>query len=139
MQGKPYLHSHVAVSAPSVIHRKSYQSQKTQRTLDKGLNAAALALLILWIVAAVLVKAGWGPGLLGVGVILLGIKTTRKVFGLRWEGFWAVLGIFSILFGIGLTFHLLPGFLPLLSLFAAAALLLAGAASRLQDETRHQG
>jgi hypothetical protein len=138
MQGKPYLHGHATIPEPPVTFRKTYRSQTNPRILAKRLDAVGWGLFFLWVGFALLANMSWGLGLLGVGMIILAIQAARKYFALKWEGFWVVLGVLNVLFGIWLLFNLQTGILPSLCILAGASLLLSALASRIRDEPGDQ-
>jgi hypothetical protein len=89
------------------------------------LDAAAWGLFFVWVGVALIANIGWGPGLVGVGVITLGGQLARKYFSLAVERFWVVVGLLFILGGVwellGLQFSLVP----ILLIVAGLALLLS--------------
>jgi hypothetical protein len=68
--------------------------------LRKKLDTAGWGLFFIWTGIAALAHVGWGAGLLGVGIIILGAQVTRKYFGLKLEGFWVVMGVFFVWGGV---------------------------------------
>jgi hypothetical protein len=64
-----------------------------QRVLAKKLDAAGWGLFFIWIGIAAAGPLGWGAGLLGVGVIILGGQVARQVLGLPLERFGIVIGL----------------------------------------------
>jgi hypothetical protein len=89
------------------------------------LDAAAWGLFFVWVGVALIANIGWGPGLVGVGVITLGGQLARKYLSLTVERFWVAVGLLFVLGGVwellGLRFSLVP----ILLIVAGVALLLS--------------
>jgi hypothetical protein len=88
----------------------------TQKSaLDKRLDALGWGLFLimigcLWLIPDESVPAGiW---LIGTGLIILVLMGVRYMYGIKISGFWLVLGILALIFGIsdffGLGLPLLP-------------------------------
>jgi len=73
--------------------------------LHKKLATASWGLFFIWMGIALLADVGWGAGLLGVGVIILGTQVTRKHFGLKLEGFWVAFGFLFVSGGVWAFFN----------------------------------
>ncbi len=71
-----------------------------QRLLASKLDAAGWGVFFIWLGIAVAASLGWGAGLLGVGIILLGGQLARRFLGLPLEGFGIIVGILFCLGGI---------------------------------------
>jgi hypothetical protein len=56
-------------------------------------EAAGWALFFIWVGIAWLADVGLGVGLIGVAAITLGMQALRRVYGVRVEGFWVLVGI----------------------------------------------
>ncbi len=76
------------------------QRSSNNYPLGKKLDTASWGLFFIWTGIAVLTHVGWGAGLLGVGIIILGTQVTGKYFGLKLEGFWVVMGVFLVWGGV---------------------------------------
>ncbi len=102
---------HMPATSPVVIAHK--------------LDAAAWGLFFVWVGIALIADIGWGPGLVGVGIITLVGQLARKYFGLTVERFWVVVGLLLVLGGVwellGLQFSLVP----VLLIVAGVALLVS--------------
>lgn len=76
------------------------------------LNAAAWGVFFVWVGVALVANLGWGPGLLGVGIITLGGQLARRYFDLGVERFWIAVGLLFVLGGLwellGVQFSLGP-------------------------------
>lgn len=75
-----------AASGPSAVGEK--------------LAAISWGLFLIWMGISVLADVGWGPGLLGIGVITIGTQMARKSLGLALERFWLVMGIVFGVWGV---------------------------------------
>ena len=93
------------------------------QALHKKLDAAGWGLFFIWTGVAFMAHVGWGPGLLGVGIITLGAQTARKYFGLKLEGFWIAVGFLFSLGGIWRIFNVQLDLLPILCVVAGVVLL----------------
>lgn len=88
------------------MEEKNHSPKLTDNyVFHKKLDAAGWGLFFIWMGIAVLAHVGWGAGLLGVGVIILGTQVTRKYLGLRLKGFWVAFGFFFILGGVWELFN----------------------------------
>ncbi|MBU2675683.1 MAG: hypothetical protein KJP16_01280 [Gammaproteobacteria bacterium] len=56
-------------------------------------DAAGWALFFIWVGIAWLTEASIAVGLLGVAAITLGMQAIRKIYGVRVEGFWVLVGL----------------------------------------------
>ena len=98
--------------------------------LAARLDSVGWALFFIWVGVALLLDVGWGIGLLGVGAITLGGQAARMTFGLRLEGFWAILGIIFLLGGIWELYGITVPLLPLLLIAAGVAVIIGAFAGR---------
>jgi hypothetical protein len=55
-----------------------------------------------------------GTWLIGVGIIILGLMVVRYLYGIKVNGFWLVLGIIALAFGVSSVFGLNIPVLPIL-------------------------
>lgn len=100
------------------------QSSKSgsQHVLAQKLDVLGWGLFFIWGGIALLQDFGWGVGLIGVAVIVLGVQGLRRYFGMWIQGFWVVVGVLFLLGGIwelwGFRFST-----PLLLIVVGAALL----------------
>jgi hypothetical protein len=77
----------------STCQRRTRLSSPTDWTRSPGACSFRIGV-------ALMAGIGWGPGLLGVGVITLAGQVSRKYFGLAVEPFWAVVALFFVLGGV---------------------------------------
>ena len=109
-------------STEASVERKE---ESTGKSKGDKISTGAWGLFFLWIGVAYLLKLDVSVGLLGVGVITLGGQFTRKYNGLKFEGFWLLIGI---LFFLGALWEIFkPGvpLVPILLIVAGLTLLLS--------------
>jgi hypothetical protein len=85
--------------------------------LDKRLDSIGWALFLIMIGGLWLAPEGTvpeGTWLIGTGVIILGLMAVRYLNGIKVSGFWLVLGIVALAFGISSVFGLNIPVLPIL-------------------------
>ncbi len=99
------------------------QKVANRHALTKKLEAAVWGLFFIWIGIALLADVGWGVGLLGVGVIILGAQVSRRYLALKPEGFWVVVGFLFVVGGVWELFHVQLALVPILCIVAGIALL----------------
>lgn len=71
-----------------------------RRASFKKLDAVGWGIFFIWLGIAFLANVGWGMGLLGTGVIMLGGQIGRVYFNLPIEGFGLVMGILFVIAGV---------------------------------------
>lgn len=94
---------------------------RATRTKAKRITAIGWGLFFIWLGFVLMLNAGIGLILIGVGVISFGMQISRKYAGLETDGFWILVAILFIAVGLWELFELR---LPLMSLF----LIVVGAA-----------
>lgn len=76
------------------------------------LDTLVWGLLLVWIGLALLIALGWGIGLLGVGLILLGQQLAKRYMGSKLDTFWLVVGMVFVVGGttdlLGFHISLIP-------------------------------
>jgi hypothetical protein len=113
------------------MKEKNHDQRLTnEQVLHRKLEAAGWSLFFIWTGIAFLADVGWGPGLLGVGIITLGAQAARKYFRLKLEGFWVAVGFFFIAGGIWKLFSIHFEMWPILCVIAGIALLVSTFAGR---------
>jgi hypothetical protein len=106
------------------MKEKNHDQRLTnEQVLHRKLDAAGWSLFFIWTGIAFLTDVGWGPGLLGVGIITLGAQAARKYFGLKLEGFWIAVGFFFVAGGIWELYKIQFELWPILCVIAGIALL----------------
>lgn len=97
------------------------------------LDVAGWGLFFVWIGIALLANFGWGIGLLGVGILILGGQMARKYMGLRFEAFWAVVGGLFVIGGVWELLSVRVSLIPILCIVAGVALLVSVLGEKTRD------
>lgn len=100
---------------------------------EQKLDTLVSGLLLVWIGLALLITLGWGIGLLGVGVILLGQQATRKYLGSSLDTFWVLVGTVFVIGGISDLLGSHISVIPVACIVAGVVLLLAALFERATD------
>jgi hypothetical protein len=89
--------------------------KEKKRKLDKQIESIGWALFLVMSGVLLIAPEGFAPDgswLLGTGLIILGSMGIRFLYGIRVDGFWTVLGILALGYGIseffGLNLPLFP-------------------------------
>jgi len=109
-----------------------------KKKLERRLNAIGWGLFFIWIGMAFLADVGWGAGLLGVGVIILGGQVTRTYSGLKLEGFGVVVGSLFFLGGIWELLNVQLDLTPIICIIAGLALLGSVFVGKARNHKREQ-
>ncbi|MFB0566816.1 MAG: hypothetical protein ACETWK_14195 [Candidatus Aminicenantaceae bacterium] len=113
------------MAAQSDSHQSNQNSQK--RALDKKLDAIGWGLFLIVIGCLWLVPEKTFPEstwLIGTGIIILVLMAVRYLYSIKISGFWLVLGIIVLAFGISDVFGLnIPVFPILIIIFGASIIL----------------
>lgn len=96
-----------------------------KRDLSHRLGTIGWALFFIWIGIAFLAKFNIGVSLLGIGIIILGMQIVRKFYNLKFEGFWAVVGLIFTVGGIWETAKPSLPLVPIILIIAGVLLLLS--------------
>ncbi len=108
------------------MKEKNHDQRLTnEQVLHRKLDAAGWSLFFIWTGIAFLGHVGWGPGLLGVGIITLGGQAARKYFGLKLEGCWVAVGFFFVAGGFWELYKIQFELWPILCVIAGIALLVS--------------
>ena len=118
-----------------MVEKDNNQMMAERRSLNKKMEAAGWGLFFIWTGIALLAHVGWGVGLLGVGIIILGGQMARKYLALKRGGFWVVVGFLFIVGGVWELFRVQFGLVPILCIIAGVALLV----STLVGRSRNSG
>jgi hypothetical protein len=105
--------------------RNHDQRLKSEKVLNKKLDAVGWGLFFVWVGIAFVADVGWGAGLLGVGIITLGGQVMRKYFALGVEVFWVMVGFFFLLGGVWELFNVRLDLMPILCIVAGVVLLVS--------------
>jgi hypothetical protein len=87
---------------------------RERRDSIKRITTIGWGLFFIWLGFVLMIKAGSGLILLGVGLISLGMQVARKYSGLDSDGFWIVVGILFVIVG---TWEMFEIKMPLMSVF----------------------
>lgn len=87
---------------------------KARREGIKRITTIGWGLFFIWLGFVLMIKAGSGLILLGVGLISLGMQVARKYSGYDSDGFWIVVGVLFVVVGL---WEMLEIKLPLMSVF----------------------
>lgn len=72
----------------------------TREDAAREVDAIAWALLFIWAGTTLLIHAGLGGFLLGLGAIMAGAEVARFFQGLRIDGFWLACGVIALIAGV---------------------------------------
>ena len=103
------------------------------RITIRKLDAIGWGLFFIWIGTALLANLGWGIGLLGVGILILGGQMARKYMALRFETFWALVGALFVIGGVWELLSVRVSLTPILCIVAGAALLVSALVGKRGD------
>ncbi|MGD8539624.1 MAG: hypothetical protein PVI66_12990 [Candidatus Aminicenantes bacterium] len=99
------------------VEQSTENQDLKKNVLDKRLDSIGWALFLIMIGGLWLAPEGTvpeGTWLIGTGIIILGLMAVRYLNGIRLSGFWLVLGIAALAFGISSVFGLNIPVLPIL-------------------------
>lgn len=97
------------------LKEKNYgRVPKARRDGIKRITTIGWGLFFIWLGIVLMINAGSGLILLGVGIISLGMQVARKYAGLESDGFWIIVGILFVIVGVWEMFDI---DLPLMSVF----------------------
>ena len=91
---------------------------------DRNVNAVSGGLILIWVGIILLAHAGWGLGLVGVGIIILGEQAYRRYSSINFDKQWVVAGACFVLGGNIVQYGRSLPLLPIL-LIAAGIVLIA--------------
>ncbi|HET7419412.1 MAG TPA: hypothetical protein VFL27_03445 [Candidatus Dormibacteraeota bacterium] len=97
----------------------------------RQLSAIGWGLLFIWVGMAALFDVGWGYGLIGVGVIILGSQIAHMMVGEHQIDFFStIVGVMFVFGGVWILFGIQVSLVPILIIVAGVALLLSALTSR---------
>lgn len=96
-----------------------------ERSIARVIDSAGWGLFFLWVGVALLLDIGWGPGLIGVGVITLGGQVARRYYGLSIESFWVAVAVLFVLGGVWELLQIRVSLVPVLAIVAGVVLLIS--------------
>jgi hypothetical protein len=103
------------------------------RATTHKLDEFVWSFFFIWIGIALLANLGWGIGLLGVGILILGKQATRKYMALRLEMFGVVVGVLFVLCGIWELLSIRVSLIPIVFIAAGVALLASALFGKPKD------
>ena len=102
-------------------------------TIAHKLDVFAWSFFFIWIGIALLSNLGWGVGLFGVGIIILGKQIIRKYMAWGFETFEVVCGMLFVLGGIWELLSVRVSLVPVVCIAAGVALLLSALFGKARD------
>lgn len=102
-------------------------------TTAHKLDVFAWSFFFIWIGIALLSNLGWGVGLVGVGIIILGKQVTRKYLALTFEAFGLFCGALFVLGGVWELLSVRISLVPVVCIAAGLALLLSALFGRATE------
>ena len=91
----------------------------------KRLEGLAWGLFFVWIGVVLLNDLGWGIGLLGFGLIILGGQLMRRRVAGNFETFWLLVGTFIAMGGIWVMLGIRVGLIPVFAILVGVAMLVS--------------
>lgn len=98
---------------------------KVRRKKAKKITAVGWGAFFIWLGFVLMVGAGSGAILIGVGVISLCVQVARKYAGLESEGFWIIVAILFMVVGIWELYNINIPFMAVLLIVIGAAVILS--------------
>jgi hypothetical protein len=77
-----------------------HHGRREKGALSHKLDAIGWGLFFIWMGIALLLDVGWGWGMVGIAVIILGEALIRKKMDLNVGGFWVVVGLLFLAGGL---------------------------------------
>lgn len=97
----------------------------------RQLSGIGWGLLFVWVGTAVLLNVGWGYGLIGVGVIIIGSQIAHHTVGeFRIDWFSTIVGLMLLFGGVWVLFGIQVSLVPILVIVAGIALVLSALTER---------
>ncbi len=113
--------------------KREHRAQKSD--LDRKLDGVGWGLFFVWIGTVMLMDLGSGIALLGIGIITLGVQVTRKLWDMKIESFWVVVGLVFFLSGVWSLFEAKLPLVPILLIVAGLAVLITTFARKRREDT----
>lgn len=114
---------------------KNGTGPRVRRDNARRITTVGWGLFFVWLGLVLMLKAGTGLILLGVGIISLGTQVARRYVGLESDGFWILVAVLFVIVGL---WEILEVKMPLMSVL----LIVVGAAfliSALRGRSRGAG
>lgn len=104
--------------------KKRRMERRAQKSdLDRKLDGIGWGLFFVWVGMVMLMDLGSGVAMLGIGLITLGVQAARKLWDLKIESFWVVVGLVFFLSGVWSLFEAKMPLVPILLIVAGLAVL----------------
>lgn len=103
--------------------------------LAEKVSAVGWGAFFIWVGIGFLTNIGWGVGLLGIGIIVIGGEAVRRYLGLPVNWFWLTMGSLFVVWGVCqlLKIEFSGALLPILSIVIGVAILF----STLRPRKKH--
>ena len=98
---------------------------RERRDAAKRITTIGWGLFFIWLGLVLMLKAGTGLILLGVGIISLGMQVARKYAGLESDGFWIIVAILFVLVGTWEIFEIQTPMMAVLLVVVGGAFLIS--------------
>ena len=105
-----------------------------EKDLAQKLDSIGWALFFIWLGVSFLADLGVGYGLLGVGIITIGMQFVRRVYALKAQGFWLVIGLLFIIGACGEIFEVEIPIVPIVLILAGISIIYSLTIGKRQTE-----
>lgn len=127
-------------TGPEKVKEGKKEKKRAKRArksdLDRKMDGLGWGLFFVWIGAVMLANLGAGAAMLGIGVITLGVQGARKIWGLKLESFWLVLGLVFTLAGLWSLMDTKLQVVPVLLIVAGLIILVSAFGGRRRKKER---
>jgi hypothetical protein len=101
------------------------EATRERREKTKKITAVGWGAFFVWLGFVLMVDAGTGAILVGVGVISLCVQVARKYAGLESDGFWMVVAILFVVVGVWELYQVQIPLMAILLIVIGVALILS--------------
>jgi len=101
------------------------EATRERREKTKKITAVGWGAFFMWFGFVLMVDAGTGAILVGVGVISLCVQVARKYAGLESDGFWMVVAILFVVVGVWELYQVQIPLMAILLIVIGAAFILS--------------
>jgi hypothetical protein len=115
------------------------RTAEANHVVAKTIERSGWGLFFIWVGITFLANLGWGVGLLGVGIIMLGAQAAQTSFGLSLDGFGLVLGVCFAGAGLSRLFHMPLDESPISAWLVPSLFIAAGVAALVSAWRHRQG
>ena len=112
------------------------QTQTVPENADLGrrVDSGTLGVLLLLLGIGLILGIGWGAGLIGVGLVLLGEQAVRRHLAVSFEWFWVGVGLVSVFYGVSMLFGANFSLVPIIIMVIGVSLLASAAKGKHKAE-----